>query len=160
MVQLTDFTGTWRAEHGAPFSSHKFTWALRDGHLVGRWILAVPNVAAATVAGRPTWAEMQIGEPWLEDGVLFFYVNGGPFMSEFRLLGQAEAVVGVALHKLARRPRGRGGCRGLCTPRPCRQPRGRRRSHTDQTERRGRSWANPSLDKASLRVALSDLGTK
>ena len=101
MVQLTDFTGTWRAEHGAPFSSHKFTWALRDGHLVGRWILAVPNVAAATVAGRPTWAEMQIGEPWLEDGVLFFYVNGGPFMSEFRLLGQAEAVVGVALHKLA-----------------------------------------------------------
>ena len=85
MVQLTDFTGTWRAEHGAPFSSHKFTWALRDGHLVGRWILAVPNVAAATVAGRPTWAEMQIGEPWLEDGVLFFYVNGGPFMSEFRL---------------------------------------------------------------------------
>ena len=39
---------------------------------------------------------MQIGEPWLEDGVLFFHVNGGPFISECRLLGKAEAVVGAA----------------------------------------------------------------
>ena len=38
---------------------------------------------------------MQIGEPWLEDGVLFFHVNGGPFISEFQLLGKAEAVVGA-----------------------------------------------------------------
>ena len=32
MVQLTDFIGTWKAENGAPFTSHTFTWALRDGH--------------------------------------------------------------------------------------------------------------------------------
>ena len=103
MVQLTDFIGTWRAENGAPFTSHTFTWALRDGHLVGRWILEVPDAAtarAATAAGRPTWGEMQIGEPWLEDGVLLFHVSGGPFITEFRLLGKAEAVVGAALHKL------------------------------------------------------------
>ena len=90
MVQLTDFTGTWRAENGAPFSSHTFTWALRDGHLVGRWIVEVPDAAtarAATAAGRPTWAEMQIGEPWLEDGALLFHVNGGPFI----LLARGDA---------------------------------------------------------------------
>ena len=103
MAQLTDFIGTWKAENGPPFSKHTFTWQQLDGHLVGRWILEVPDAAtarAAAAAGRPTRAEMQIGEPWLEDGVLFFHVNGGPFISEFRLLGKAEAVVGAALQKV------------------------------------------------------------
>ena len=36
----------------------------------------------------------------LKDGVLLFHVSGGPFITEFRLLGKAEAVVGAALHKL------------------------------------------------------------
>jgi hypothetical protein len=43
---------------------------------------------------------MQIGEPWLEDDILLFHVNGGPFVTEFRLVGDHEAVVGAAVHKL------------------------------------------------------------
>ena len=44
--------------------------------------------------------EMQIGEPWLENGLLLFHVNGEPFVTEFRLVGQDEAVVGAAMNKL------------------------------------------------------------
>ena len=43
---------------------------------------------------------MQIGDPWLEDGLLLFRVNGGPYITEFRLVGSNEAVIGAAVGKL------------------------------------------------------------
>jgi len=43
---------------------------------------------------------MQVGDPWLEDGLLLFHLNSGPYVTEFRLVGPDEAVVGAAVHKL------------------------------------------------------------
>jgi hypothetical protein len=43
---------------------------------------------------------MQIGEPWLEDGLLLFHVNGGPYITEFRLVDSNEAVLGAAVGKV------------------------------------------------------------
>jgi hypothetical protein len=103
MVDLTQFVGTWTEDAGPPFSSHTFTWELNGARLRGRWLIAAsdsPAARAATESGRPQRIEMQIGEPWLEDGLLLFHVNGGPFVTEFRLVGQSEAVVGAAVHKL------------------------------------------------------------
>ena len=42
---------------------------------------------------------MLVGEPWIEEGLLLFRVNGGPYITEFRLVGPDEAVVG-AVNKL------------------------------------------------------------
>ena len=55
---------------------------------------------AAAAAGRPLRIEMHIGEAWLEDGRLLFRANGGPLVAEFRLVGESEAVVQAAVHKL------------------------------------------------------------
>jgi hypothetical protein len=55
---------------------------------------------AAAAAGSSTRMEVQVGEPWLEDGLLLFHVNGGPYMTEFRLVGPDLAVVGAAINKL------------------------------------------------------------
>ena len=55
---------------------------------------------AAATAGRPTQLEMQVGEPWLEEGLLRFHLNGGPYITEFRRVGPDEAVVGAAVNKL------------------------------------------------------------
>ena len=46
---------------------------------------------------------MQISDAWLEDGLLLFRVNGVPFVSEFRLVGEGVAVVGAAVDKLPTR---------------------------------------------------------
>ena len=43
---------------------------------------------------------MLVGEPWIEEGLLLFRVNGGPYITEFRLVGPDEAVVGAAVNKL------------------------------------------------------------
>ena len=43
---------------------------------------------------------MQVGEPWLEEGLLRFHLNGGPYITEFRRVGPDEAVVGAAVNKL------------------------------------------------------------
>ena len=103
MVQLSDFVGTWRAEKGPPFSTHTFTWESTSTGLRGRWIVEMadsPVARAAAAAGRPTQFEMQIGEPWLDDGLLLFHVNGRPYVTEFRLVHSDEAVVGAAVAKL------------------------------------------------------------
>jgi hypothetical protein len=103
MSELSDFVGTWHAAKGAPFSTHTFTWEKADTGLRGRWIVEAaesPAARAAAAAGKPTRLEMQIGEPWLEDGLLLFPVNGSPYPFEFRLVGSNEAVIGAAVSKL------------------------------------------------------------
>lgn len=103
MGELRDFVGTWRAEKGAPFSNHTFTWENTASGLRGRWIIEAadsPAMRAAAAAGRPTRFEMQVGDPWLEDGLLLFRINGGPYITEFRLVRSNEAVVGAAVDKL------------------------------------------------------------
>ena len=103
MGEMSDFVGTWRAEKGAPLSIHTFTWEDTGTGLRGRWVIEAadsPAVRAAAAAGRPTRFEMQVGDPWLEDGLLLFHLNGGPYITEFRLVGFNEAVVGAAMDKL------------------------------------------------------------
>lgn len=103
MADLMRFVGTWRANPGPPLSTHTFTWESEGNRLRGCWVIEAPDspaARAAALAGRLVRLEMQIGEPWLEDGLLLFHVNGGPFVSEFRLVGESEAVVGAAVHKL------------------------------------------------------------
>lgn len=103
MAELSDFVGTWRAEKGAPLSSHTFVWENTAAGLRGRWIIEAPDspaTRAMAAAGRPTRFEMQVGDPWLEDGLLLFHVNSGPYLTEFRLVGPTEAVVGAAISKL------------------------------------------------------------
>jgi len=103
MGELSDFVGIWRAEKGAPFSTHTFTWESTGTGLRGRWIIEAadsPTTRAAAAAGGPTRFEMQIGEPWLEDGLLLFHVNGGPYITEFRLVDSNEAVLGAAVGKV------------------------------------------------------------
>jgi hypothetical protein len=103
MNQLGDFIGTWRASRGAPYSDHTFTWQLSGDGLQGRWIIEAsdsPRAREAAAEGRPTRLEVPIESPWLESGVLFFKVNNSPFVSEFRLAGPDEAVVGAAVDRL------------------------------------------------------------
>ncbi len=103
MADLTQFVGTWIADDGLPYSTHTFTWESEGSRLRGRWRVEAPDsppARAAAAAGRPQQIEMQIGDAWLEDGLLLFHVNGVPFVTEFRLVGEGEAVVGAAVHKL------------------------------------------------------------
>lgn len=103
MDELRPFVGVWRASRGVPYSSHTFSWTSVGAGLRGSWTIEAadsPGARAAAEAGRPTRFEMSIGEPWLEDGVLLFRIKGGPFISEFRLVGPDEAVVGAAESKL------------------------------------------------------------
>ena len=101
MTGVSDFIGVWSAASGFPYSSHTITWELDGQRLRGRWLIeaARPPGAHADQDG-PKRFEMQLGEPWIEDGVLLFHVNGGPYASEFRLAGQDEAIVGAAVDKL------------------------------------------------------------
>jgi hypothetical protein len=103
MNELGDFVGTWRASPGAPYSNHTFTWQVSDEGLEGRWIIEAsdsPRAREADAQGRPTRFEVPIESPWLESGVLFFRANNAPFVSEFRLAGPNDAVVGAAVEKL------------------------------------------------------------
>src|SRR5688572_18154915 len=103
MASLLDFVGTWRAAKGWPYSSHTFTWLASGESLQGEWIIegaSRPDPSKA-VAKR---LQVQIGEPRLDDGRLLFRMGSGPNMSpyvtEFRLLGADEAIVGAALDHL------------------------------------------------------------
>jgi hypothetical protein len=100
MGELNDFVGTWRAEKRAPHSTHTFTWEHAGAGLRGRWVIeAGDSEARAAAAAEPT--RLNAGqEPWLEKGLLLFHVNGGPYITEFRLVGPDEAVVGAAVDKL------------------------------------------------------------
>jgi hypothetical protein len=103
MGELSDFVGTWRAGKEAPFSNHTFTWENTASGLRGRWIIEAADSSGAraeAAAGKPTRFEMQVGDPWLEGGVLLFHINGGPYVTEFRLVGSTDAVVGAAVDKL------------------------------------------------------------
>lgn len=103
MNQLDDFIGTWRASRGAPYSDHTFTWQVSEEGLQGRWVIEAsdsPKAREAAAQGRPTKFEVPIESPWLESGVLFFKANNAPFVSEFRLAGPNEAVVGAAVDRL------------------------------------------------------------
>lgn len=103
MGELTDFVGTWHAKREAPFSSHTFTWESTATGLRGRWIIEAPDspeARAAAAAGRPTRFEMAVGDPWQEAGRLLFHINEGPYLSEFKLVGTNDAVLGAAVDKL------------------------------------------------------------
>ena len=107
IVDLIQFVGTWTEDVGPPFSSHTFTWELNGARLRGRWVIEAsdsPAARAAKESGRPQRIEMQIGEPWLEDGLLLFHVDGGPFVSvsEARVgTGNEEVLVGTEQGELA-----------------------------------------------------------
>jgi len=44
--------------------------------------------------------QVQVGVPTIEEGRALFSMNGGPFATEFRLIGGSEAIVGAAVDKL------------------------------------------------------------
>lgn len=104
MADLQDFVGTWRSERGAPYSTMTFTWVATDDGLRGEWIIE----ASAPPPGAGTWMsnpgprryEMQVGPPTIEEGRALFSLNGGPFGTEFRLIGNDEALLGAAIDKL------------------------------------------------------------
>lgn len=105
MFDLAKFVGTWRGQKGNPSVAHTFTCKLEGNHLRGHYIMELPGSsdssgAFVSTATIPSRIEMQIGEPSLEDGVLLFNVNDSPFPAEFRLVGENEAVLGAASHKL------------------------------------------------------------
>jgi hypothetical protein len=103
MSDLTHFVGSWVADAGAPFSTHTFTWELEGSRLRGRWLIEAPDspaTRAVAAAGRPLRIELQIGDAWLEDGLLLFHVNEGSLVAEFRLVSESDAIVGAAVHKL------------------------------------------------------------
>lgn len=102
VADLRDFFGTWRSERGAPYSTMTFTWSATDDGLRGEWIIE----ASVPPPGEETWMsspfprrhEMPIGPPTFEEGRALFTLNG--FITEFRLLGNGEAVVGAAPDKI------------------------------------------------------------
>ena len=104
MADLQDFVGTWRADREAPWSSHTFTWARNVDGLRGEWTIeaAVPRAAdrVQEPAASPQRLQVQIGEPSLDEGRVLFHLNGGPFITEFRLVAPNEAIVGAAVDKL------------------------------------------------------------
>jgi hypothetical protein len=103
MPDLNDFIGVWRAEMGPPYSTHTFKWEQAGAGLRGRWLIEAGGSAAQRAAARPggpTRLEMEVGDPWLEEGLLLFHVNDGPIVFEFTLVGQNEALVGPAVSKL------------------------------------------------------------
>lgn len=104
MANFQDFVGTWRAERGVPFSTHTFTWEAADAGLRGEWTIeatiAGGRESSALVRHWPKRLQMQISEPSLDEGRLLFYVNGGPYVWEFRLLDVGDAELGAAVDKL------------------------------------------------------------
>jgi hypothetical protein len=104
MTDIQDFVGTWRSEGGAPSSTMTFTWALGDDGLQGEWISesSAPPPKATTWMSKPTprRLEMKVGVPTIEEGRALFTLNGGPYITEFRLLGNGEALVGAAPDKI------------------------------------------------------------
>jgi hypothetical protein len=104
MSDLQKFVGTWRSERGAPYSTQTFTWVVADDGLHGQWVIeaAVPPPGERTWMSdpKPMRLEMQIGTPIAEQERVLFTANGGPYLSEFRLAGNDEAVVGAAPDKI------------------------------------------------------------
>lgn len=104
MADLQDFVGTWRSERGWPYSTMTFTWSVTDDGLRGEWIIeaaAPPPGAASWMSNpQPRQLHVQVGVPTFEDGRALFAMNGGPYVTEFRLLGGGEAAVGAAVDKL------------------------------------------------------------
>ena len=104
MAGLQDFVGTWHRDGDTPHSTHTFTWTVSDDGLRGEWVIE----ATAPPPGAGTWMsnpsprrhEMQIGAPTFEEGRALFTINGGPYITEFRLLGDGEAIVGAAPDKI------------------------------------------------------------
>jgi hypothetical protein len=81
-----------------------FTWTATDDGLRGEWVIeaAAPPPGAGTWMSNPSpkQLQMQVGVPTLDDGRLLFTINGGPYITEFRLLGGDEAAVGAAPDKI------------------------------------------------------------
>lgn len=104
MADVQDFVGTWRSERGAPYATMTFTWASTDEGLRGEWLIegSVPPPNAGTWMSNPgpRRFEMSVGVPTIEDGRVLFTVNNGPYITEFRLLGDDEAIVGAAPDKI------------------------------------------------------------
>jgi len=104
MDDVFPFVGTWLGDHRSGVTAHTFTWSIVGDQLKGRWVIEapdVPMVRAYPPNGRSMRIEMNIGEPWVENGALLFSTNGSPIETEFRLLGTDEAVVGASLDRVA-----------------------------------------------------------
>ncbi len=103
MTDLQKFVGTWRSERGAPFSTQTFTWTLVDEGLRGSWLIEGPAPATGNTwisNPKPFHHQMEIGTPIVEEDRVLFTANGGPYVSEFRLVSNDEAVVGAAPDKI------------------------------------------------------------
>lgn len=104
MASLQDFVGTWRSQRGVPYSTHTFAWEPADTGLRGEWTIeatvAGGRESSALVRHWPKHVQMQISEPSLDQGRLLFHVNGGPYVTEFRLLDSGDAELGAAVDKL------------------------------------------------------------
>lgn len=104
MTNLEDFIGTWRSERGAPYSTMTFIWSAGDEGPRGEWIIeaAAPPPGTATWMSnpRPRSLQMRLGPPTFEADRALFTINDGPYITEFRLIGDREAAVGAAVDKL------------------------------------------------------------
>lgn len=104
MADLQDFVGAWRSERGAPYSTMTFTWVAGADGLRREWVIetAVPPPPAGTWMSNPVPRrhEMQIGPPTIENDRALFTMNGSPYITDFRLLGDDEAIAGAAPDKI------------------------------------------------------------
>ena len=103
MNDMMRFVGTWKGDRRFGRSDHTFTWTLEGEQLHGRWVIEAPTPVAApppSNVGGLRQIEMQVGEPWIENGVLLFHVNAGPFVTEFRMVSDSIAIAGAAMDKL------------------------------------------------------------
>jgi hypothetical protein len=104
MADIQDFVGIWRSERGTPYSTQTFTWTTTDDGLRGAWVIeatAPPPGAGSWMSNpKPRRHDMVVGPPTVEDGRALFTLNGGPYITEFLLLGNGEALVGAALDKI------------------------------------------------------------
>ena len=103
-MDLQDFVGTWRSDGGAPHVTMTFTWTPTDDGLQGAWVMEVltPPPGAGEWMSRPgpRRHEPRTGPATLEGDRLLFAADGVPCLAEFRLVGEGEATMGVALDKL------------------------------------------------------------
>ncbi len=92
-MDLSAFVGTWKNVAEPPLSAHTLTWQIRDDQLLGRWIVE------GTVDANTSF-EVPVSDPWVENGVVFFHIPSSQWPSEFRLVGDGEALLGGARDKM------------------------------------------------------------
>lgn len=103
MAALEQFAGTWRSERGHPYSTQTVTWTMADNRLVGHWLIEAAGPPPETgwqSNPQPLRHEVHLTAVTLDEGRVLFTLNGGPYITEFRLVGDDEAVLGAAPDKI------------------------------------------------------------